>query len=429
MFSAYRINMPLLPLRVAKNQRNLEQSDGTPFFWLADTTWNLLYRLTDEEITLYLETRREQGFNVLQIMLMSEQDLFCGNVIGQTPFISADVCQPNPDFWTRSTRILEQASQMGFYLALLPTWGEFVANSPLEFQSNPMFTIASAYQYALWLGQKFSAWHNIIWVLGGDRPAVHAGGNDLMIYRAMSSGLRQTMPNTLQTYHPRGDGTGNGVLQVLHEPWLDVVMYQSCHHKRDEVIWDWITRDANANKPRLDAEPCYEDHGINPWTETFLIKAEYFRDTDLRRSIYRSILAGGCGISYGHAAVWQAYNPDRYAPISYPDRTWQEALRRPAAEQMRYVKQLFRQYPDLIPAQEYFTNNPNEPALHARAAQHPEQNQILIYAPHGTHHLQLNLELKDWQCKWFNPRNGQFSKTTSTISPDQNQDWVFILEP
>ena len=44
----------------------LVTESGQPFFWLADTAWELFHRLNRAEAEHYLETRRRQGFNVIQ---------------------------------------------------------------------------------------------------------------------------------------------------------------------------------------------------------------------------------------------------------------------------------------------------------------------------------------------------------------------------
>lgn len=49
-------------LRVSKNQRYLETTDGKPFFWLGDTAWELFHRLSREEADLYLKNRADKGF-------------------------------------------------------------------------------------------------------------------------------------------------------------------------------------------------------------------------------------------------------------------------------------------------------------------------------------------------------------------------------
>jgi hypothetical protein len=430
--------VPVEALRVSADHRSLETSNGTAFFWLGDTAWNLLYRFTDLEITHYLETRRAQGFNVLQVMFMSEQDALSGTLEGLTPFLNRDVTRPDEAFWSRAERILRYASSHGFYLALLPLWGEFVANSPTEFQSTPLFDADKALAYGRWLGSRFADWTNIVWVLGGDRPAIHRGGNDLPVYRALSAGLREFMPDTLQTFHPRGDGTGESALPLRDEPWVDIIMYQSGHVARDTPIWDWVTRDLKFRKPMLDGEPCYEDHGVNPWDDGFPARASFFRDADVRSSVYRGLLAGACGVTYGHHAVWQGYDPARHEkPISFADRDWRNGLTRPAAWQMHLVRGLMERFRDRVPDQSLLHNNPNGGALHARAARAEDGRYALVYTPPGTSRLELNLEGlagSGWQATWWSPRDG-LSHGSSYVTTRQLmlstlsfEDWVLLLD-
>ena len=44
-------------LKVSDNKRFLVFEDGTPFFYLGDTGWELFHRLTYEEAEKYLENR------------------------------------------------------------------------------------------------------------------------------------------------------------------------------------------------------------------------------------------------------------------------------------------------------------------------------------------------------------------------------------
>ncbi len=51
---------------------SLVKEDGTPFFWLGDTVWELFQRPTCEEVDLYLETRAAQQFTVVQAVVLGE---------------------------------------------------------------------------------------------------------------------------------------------------------------------------------------------------------------------------------------------------------------------------------------------------------------------------------------------------------------------
>ncbi|WP_092731083.1 apiosidase-like domain-containing protein [Algoriphagus alkaliphilus] len=51
------------PILVHRANRYLMTSDGSPFFWMADTAWELFHRLDQTEAVYYPDTRKEQGFN------------------------------------------------------------------------------------------------------------------------------------------------------------------------------------------------------------------------------------------------------------------------------------------------------------------------------------------------------------------------------
>jgi len=45
---------PAKGLKVSTNGHLLEYSDGSPFFWMGDTAWELFHRLDDKETDFYL---------------------------------------------------------------------------------------------------------------------------------------------------------------------------------------------------------------------------------------------------------------------------------------------------------------------------------------------------------------------------------------
>ena len=49
--------------------RYLKAGDS-PFFWLGDTAWLMLQKLSEDEIKLYLQNRAGLGFNVIQTVLV-----------------------------------------------------------------------------------------------------------------------------------------------------------------------------------------------------------------------------------------------------------------------------------------------------------------------------------------------------------------------
>ncbi|WP_303032735.1 apiosidase-like domain-containing protein, partial [Dubosiella newyorkensis] len=60
-------------LQVAKEATYLTK-DGKPFFYLGDTCWSAFTNISDGEWAYYLNKRKAQGFNVLQINILPQWD-------------------------------------------------------------------------------------------------------------------------------------------------------------------------------------------------------------------------------------------------------------------------------------------------------------------------------------------------------------------
>src|SRR5688500_20316616 len=59
-------------LQVSDNKRFLIRSDGSPFFYIGDTAWELFHRLNREEADRYLQDRAGKGFTVIQAVAPAE---------------------------------------------------------------------------------------------------------------------------------------------------------------------------------------------------------------------------------------------------------------------------------------------------------------------------------------------------------------------
>ena len=110
-------------LCVSPNGRFLQHTDGTPFLYLGDTAWELIYRLNEPEVELYMENRRAKGFTVIQTVILSELD---GSDGINRPLINGSPSTPDPDYFKWVDRVLEIAGEKGLYVGLLPTWGDKV---------------------------------------------------------------------------------------------------------------------------------------------------------------------------------------------------------------------------------------------------------------------------------------------------------------
>ena len=151
-------------LRVSHNCHFLVYEDGTPFFWLGDTSWELFHRLNRNEAVGYLKKRKEQGFNVIQAVLLSEfGGLNVPNAYGSLPLINGDpeklkITPGNDtakageyDYWDHVDFILKKAGELGIYIGLLPCWGEYI----IPREGRAVFnTVTQAYTYGNILGKR-----------------------------------------------------------------------------------------------------------------------------------------------------------------------------------------------------------------------------------------------------------------------------------
>ena len=87
-------------LKISDNRRFLVHDDGTPFFYLGDTAWELLHRCTFEETERYLADRAAKRFTVIQTVVLAELDgLHTPNRNGDLPLIEDDPTRPNEAYF------------------------------------------------------------------------------------------------------------------------------------------------------------------------------------------------------------------------------------------------------------------------------------------------------------------------------------------
>ncbi len=429
------------PLKVSKNAHDLQFTDGTPFFWLGDTAWELFHRLNLTEIKRYLDNRSAKGFTVIQAVALAEFDgLRRPNQYGEIPLNNLDPAKANSTYFTVIDSTLHMARRLNMFIGLLPTWGDKVTK--MWGEGPVVFDSLNAYTYGHWLGSRYKSEPNIIWILGGDRPAVKDSNDWRPIWRAMARGIIEgTHGKCLITYHPSGGS--NSTSQWIHnEPWLDVNMFQSGHGGGHDVpCWDLVKRDfayAPA-KPTLDGEPNYEDHPVNPWPKWDVANG-YYRDYDVRKQCYRSVFAGACGVTYGHHSVWQ-FMGDKEEAINFPDRGWINAMDRPGAFQVGYLKKLILSRPMLnrVPDNGLILEGQGEKAEHIEAFRAADSSYAMFYLPVGkTITIKTSIFSKMIKVWWFNPKDGH-SQNIQTLEHNESMrltspsvgignDWVLVLD-
>lgn len=448
-------------LKVSENHRYLEYDDGTPFFYLADTAWELFHRLNREEAGRYLTNRSQKSFTVIQAVILSELNgLTAPNAYGDLPLTGGDIGKPNEAYFRHVDFIIDKAEELGLFVGVLPTWGKYWKSSSSIFP-NP----ESARHYGKFVGARYKD-KPVIWILGGDRAIDNQQERDTV--DALAEGLREGDGGThLMTFHPVGPGDSSEMLNDAK--WLDFNMYQSSHAARDHDNGLYAERDFHLKpeRPTLDGENRYEEIPVGFYLAG-MSGLQRFDDFDVRQSAYWSVLAGACGHTYGDNNVWQMYQPAHSSVTKDQQKTgaaqpggllgnpwmgreggiiganvpWYEALDRPGAYQMQYLRRLFESVPfrKLVPDQSIILNGPATGGAKIRSARSSDASFAILYSPYGAAFTLDKSVVKATRLKefWYDPRYGVSYEideperwgiqTYTPPTSGRGQDWILLIE-
>jgi hypothetical protein len=150
------------------------------------------------------------------------------------------------------------------------------------------------------------------------------------------------------------------------------------------------------------------------------------------------VFAGSCGHTYGNHAVWQMFSPGR-RPVNGPLMSWRDAIERPGAKQMVYVKRLIESRP-------YLSRVPDDSLVvdvlagPDRIAATRGDGYAFVYSGQGRP-FTVNMGKMSGSevlATWFNPRNGELreagkfpnSGTREFTCPSEGfgSDWVLVLD-
>jgi hypothetical protein len=430
-------------LKISANKRYFQTAGGKPFFWLGDTGWLLFTKCTREQSVQYLETRKQQGFNVIQVMVL--HTIRAVDVYGDSALVNGDIAHPKTkqnshaehDYWGHIDFVINEAAKRGIYLALVPVWGSNVKEGKV--------TVSQAGAYAKFLAERYGRYNNIIWLNGGDIK----GSDGLDVWNTIGTTIKKYDQKHLVGFHPRGRTSSSEWFQQAG--WLDFNMFQSGHkdytqdtssnekHHFGEDNWKFIQADYAQTpvKPTMDGEPSYENipHGLHDSL------ASRWSAADVRRYAYWSVLAGGAGFTYGENAVMQFNTMGNKGANYGVSKNWTETIHAEGAEQMKYLKQLVlsKSYFSRRPAQEIIADNTQDKYGYVVAAKGTNYAMAYTYTGRNFSVNLSKLSFKVRAAAWFDPKNGhaeaagKFGKTgVVEFNPPGDEkagnDWVLLLQ-
>ncbi len=358
------------------HEYHLIDENGKPFFWLADTAWNLWCKGTPEEWDEYLAHRKAQGFNTIQFVAGWWRGSM--NPIHGRPFdLDGDKLVFNESAWKSLDLLFEKIREAGLVASPIMLWA-LTDIDPGQVLSEEQCIEVARKQLERWNAP------NVVWMLGGDgnytSPEAEAR------WKRIGRAVFDERDDVLATLHPCGvTWVGDA---FADEPWYRIATIQSGHGSVDDdlrflVDGEYARAHERLKMPFLNLEPNYED-------ARSYIERKHLTAYHVRRASYWSLLvAPPAGITYGIGSIWMwareageiAENHDE----SWVGKPWREELDAPGAQSMSVLRAFFEELPwtRLRPAQELLVRQPGREDLEAWqcVAATPEGDCLVAYTP------------------------------------------------
>jgi hypothetical protein len=362
------------PIRVSQNGRYFVDAQGAPFYFLADTQWELFRRYSLSEAKLILENRKTKGFSVIMVMLTGVGRGTNPNLDGHCPWLNDNPATPNPMYFTNVDAVVQLAQANDIHLLIgiyHQTYGS-------------RMTVDNAKPWAAWVTSRYRDVPNILWTI-----YPKANESSKAIISKLAEGIQEgDRGRHLVSMHPDPSPASSSFMHA--EPWLTFNSIQVWNQIRSVYPMTLADYKLTPSKPVTMLEGVYESGEEYGYPITPLL---------VRRQAYYTCLAGGFH-GYGHNDSW------RVKP------RWREALNDPAARQMTVLKDIFMGLPEwwtLVPDQSVITNGGTTTGdvlnLGARSA---SGKWILIYVadqPDITVNL-AKLNSKTASARWIDPVTG-----------------------
>jgi hypothetical protein len=263
-----------------------------------DTAWQIL-KLTNGDLGWYLDTRKAQGFNVIQF----GEDGQAFNTDG------------NPVAWCmgKLAAVLDAIEARGMFAMVgvgLHRYGT---------DGKPFINVSTGNERKV--GETFAKWLARDCVL-----SIYINGMDDKIgmdrLLRLAEGVRAGAPGHMISWHPRHGAASYPA--VAPGPLCSFVAVQSGHRDLGREAAYRLVKACPDSVPVVDIEPCYE--GMPQYgNASHVINAD-----DVERAVAGAVDAGAAGVGYGHHLVWG------FAP-GWKDAVWKAPGARRAVQQARRI--------------------------------------------------------------------------------------------
>ena len=417
-------------IKVSPDKRYFTYADGTPFFWLGDTHWEFAYKEKwdqsnhphmDSMFKGMVDLRKKQGYTVYQTNLRSDELMG-----GKEHYWKEN--RPNVSFYQNELdRRMEYIADAGLVNALGLAWFMSIENQVEKYKELASYIVARYGSYPM------------VYTIAGEVAGYEASKRDFYIDQWKIIG--EFIHHIDGYHHPLTAHYTNErpfATYYQDEEWMDFTLNQAGHG--DYIIKASDYLNYKKDKPFVEGEAFYE------YCSTLEENGTRLCDEDMvRRVAYITIQSGGCGYTYGAQGIWDCVwekgMENKMSLFNRFDIPWYIAIDGNAGKQMAYFKQFYldQHFEELYP---YHTsqgaeNDPFGKKMPMVTVSKDHTHWVFYYPASTRRSGVLNGFVPgNYECMWFDPRNGQYRKekdqiieqSWKTISKPDEKDWCLVLK-
>jgi hypothetical protein len=398
----------------------LSYADGTPFYWLACTAWNGALKSTDEEWEYYLNHRKKNNYNTIQLVT-TEWRGADKNAEGLTAIDGAGYIRVHPEFFKRIDQKIDEANAKGLLVSPVVLWA-LPTGQGRHLSPGYTLPLEEAVLLAKYIVARYQG-NQVVWTLGGDGRYYD---DQEVKWKEIGRRVFNDIDHAPVTLHPHGSSWVGDIYD--QENWYNLMSYQSSHNNGERVV-NWINKGPMAEMwsklkpmPYINMEPNYEEIG-------FRITAK-----DVRNASYWSLFATPvAGVTYGANGIWP-WLAEGEKILNHNDKGgvtgWRKSIDFPGSIQMGYLAEFFQnlEWWNLFPANEILAEQPGDFVFNhwISVVKSTDDKTIVAYIPEKAEVKFFNPKGIKYTAQWFNPVTNQYDDAKivqdSTFTAEKRND-------
>jgi len=413
-------------LRIANDRRHFAYNDGTPFFWLGDTHWQMPDTEMVNECNHPEHAGRTCAFGGQFQHLLSDRSQKCFNVYQTYPSATAG------HWWTAKYTLVDPRrfnEVFDLQMNRLASEGFVIALGVGHFNSSLSIPQEDLCRWARYLVARYGA-HPVVWITCQEMnaPEEMAGKpfNRLSVWKAVA----ETISACDGYKHPHSAHqwvVDASTRPLGREPWHTWFALQGGHRNRGltpqsryQGYYEFVPA-----RPMIEAEAMYEMVDCGGVNST----------DDARRAAWKAMLCGCAGYTYGAAGVWALKLDDsdeRWKEYNHAIKSWCEGMALPGSAQMTVLRNFFidLEWTNLTPRfQDPSWSEWVDPERCVLATAGNWLYVAYFYGSTSRGALRKMDPSTAYRARWFNPRTGEYlAEIRPEVNP-ANGTWAIPEKP